>query len=144
MHRGEIVKEAIKASGIAVGVVADRVGLSRRTLYNKFKENSIPYSLILKIGEVIHHDFSEEFPHLGRKVKKEASAIAPLAAPVNLELSFDGKQEAPLLLADAAELTPREPATTRTVQECEAEMIVLQRKYIALLEKFNELLLKTS
>ncbi|TXK26210.1 hypothetical protein FVR03_22020 [Pontibacter qinzhouensis] len=143
MHRGEIVKEAIKKSGIAVGVVADRIGLSRRTLYNKFKETSIPYSLILKIGEVIHYDFSEDFPHLSRKLKKENAENLPLTAPINLELSFDGSP-APAQPETETPPPPREVAPTRSVQECEAELIVLQRKYIALLEKFNELLLKTS
>ncbi|WP_114784329.1 hypothetical protein [Botryobacter ruber] len=128
MHRGEIVKERIKNSGIAVGVVAEKLNLSRRTLYNKFKETTIPYSLILQIGDVIHHDFSQEFPHLAGKVKKELKQPAPVVT--NLQLPFDGEQP--------------EPAKNRTLQECEAELLNLQRKYIALLEKFNELLLRTS
>ncbi len=138
------MKEAIKTSGIAVGVVADRIGMSRRTLYNKFKESAMPYSLMLKIGEAIHHDFSQEFPHLGRKGKKEATAVLPATAPANLELWFDGKPEELPTPTGQAESQPQETAAARTVQECEAELIVLQRKYIALLEKFNDLLLKTS
>ncbi|MBC5992644.1 helix-turn-helix domain-containing protein [Pontibacter cellulosilyticus] len=128
-HRGEIIREAIKASGVAVGVVADKLGISRKTLYNKFKESSIPFSFILKLGEVIHHDFSQEFPHLSKSVKKEP-ALPQMPASTNLLLPFDG-----------------EPAGTpkpNNMKECEAELVALQRKYIALLEKFNELLLKTS
>ena len=129
VHRGEIIKDAIKASGVAIGAVADKLGVSRKTLYNKFKESSIPYSFILRLGEVIHHDFSEEFPHLGKNVKKE---VKPLQAPQNnnLLLPFDGE--------------PQEISKPGSMKECEAELLSLQRKYIALLEKFNELLLRTS
>ena len=129
LHRGEMMKEAIKASGVAVGVVAEKLGISRKTLYNKFKESSIPYSFILKLGEVIHHDFSQEFPHLGKTVKKEApKPQAP--APNSLLLPFDGE--------------PQEPYRPNNMRECEQELVKLQRKYIALLENFNELLIKTS
>ncbi|WP_242916955.1 hypothetical protein [Pontibacter liquoris] len=129
VHRGEIIRDAIKGSGVAIGVVADKLGVSRKTLYNKFKETSIPYSFILKLGEVIHHDFSQEFPHLSKNVKKEGTA--PQASQNNnLLLPFDGE--------------PQELHKPNSLKECEAELVSLQRKYIALLEKFNELLLKTS
>jgi len=128
-HRGEIIKDAIKSSGVAIGVVAEKLGVSRKTLYNKFKESSIPYSFILKLGEVIHHDFSQEFPHLSKTVKKE---VPKPAAPVttSLLLPFDGE--------------PQQIQKSNNLKDCEAELILLQGKYIALLEKFNELLLKTS
>ena len=125
MHRGEIIKEAIKTSGIAMGVVAEKMGISRKTLYNKFKEPAIPYSFILRLGEVIHYDFSKEFPHLNKSIKKETLP----QAPTNLQLSFDGE--------------PQEAPRQNTLKACETELLQLQRKYIALLEKFNELLLKT-
>ncbi|WP_439881863.1 hypothetical protein ACSX1A_01630 [Pontibacter sp. MBLB2868] len=129
VHRGETIREAIKASGVAIGVVAEKLGVSRKTLYNKFKESSIPYSFILRLGEVIHHDFSQEFPHLSKSVKKE-SPMPQAPSNTNLLLPFDGEPEA----------TPK----PGNLKECEAELVTLQRKYIALLEKFNELLLKTS
>lgn len=129
LHRGETIKEAIKASGVAVGVVAEKLGISRKTLYNKFKESSIPYSFILKLGEVIHHDFAQEFPHLSKTVKKEVPKPAAPASN-NLLLPFDSE--------------PQEPYKPNNMKECEQELVKLQRKYIALLENFNELLLKTS
>jgi len=128
-HRGETIKDAIKTSGVAVGVVAEKMGISRKTLYNKFKESSIPYSFILKLGEVIHHDFSQEFPHLSKTVKKEIPKPQPPVSN-NLLLPFDG--------------APQEPYKPNNMKECEQELVKLQRKYIALLENFNELLIKTS
>ncbi|PRY05696.1 regulatory Fis family protein [Pontibacter ummariensis] len=129
-HRGEIIRDAIKASGVAVGIVAEKLGISRKTLYNKFKESSIPYSFILKLGEVIHHDFSQEFPHLSKTVKKELPK-APSSSSSNLLLPFDGEPQE----------TAYRPNNTK---EYEQELVTLQRKYITLLEKFNDLLLKTA
>ena len=128
-HRGEVIKDAIKASGVAIGVVAEKLGVSRKTLYNKFKESSIPFSFILRLGEVIHHDFSQEFPHLSKSVKKEP-AMPQAPVNTNLFLPFDGE--------------PVAAPKPNNMKECEEELVTLQRKYIALLEKFNDLLLKTS
>jgi len=129
VHRGEVIRDAIKASGVAVGVVADKLGVSRKTLYNKFKETGIPYSFILRLGEVIHHDFSEEFPHLSKNINKDATLQQP-QNNASLLLPFD--------------VEPQEIPKPGNMEACEAELLNLQRKYIALLEKFNELLLKTS
>lgn len=128
-HRGEVIRDAIKASGVAIGVVAEKMNISRKTLYNKFKEPSIPYSFILKLGEVIHHDFAQEFPHLSKTVKKEAPKPQPQLS-TNLMLPFDGEPQEVVY----------KPGNLR---DCEQELVNLQRKYINLLEKFNELLLKT-
>lgn len=127
-HRGEVIRDAVKASGVAIGVVAEKMSISRKTLYNKFKESSIPYSFILKLGEVIHHDFSQDFPHLSKTVKKEAPKQQPQIS-TNLLLPFDSE--------------PQEIYKPNNLRECEQELVNLQRKYIGLLEKFNELLLKT-
>ncbi|GHA77941.1 hypothetical protein GCM10007389_34730 [Pontibacter akesuensis] len=127
-HRGEVIREAIKASGVAIGVVAEKMSISRKTLYNKFKESSIPFSFILKLGEVIHHDFAQDFPHLSKTAKKEAPKPQPQLS-TSLQLSFDGE--------------PQEAYKPNNLRECEQELVNLQRKYINLLEKFNDLLLKT-
>lgn len=127
-HRGEVIRDAIKASGVAIGVVAEKMNISRKTLYNKFKESSIPYSFILKLGEVIHHDFSQDFPHLSKTVKKESPKPQPQMS-TNLLLPFDSE--------------PQEVYKPNNLRDCEQELVNLQRKYINLLEKFNELLLKT-
>lgn len=129
VHRGEVIRDAIKASGVAIGVVAEKMGISRKTLYNKFKESSIPYSFILKLGEVIHHDFAQDFPHLSKTVKKEAPKAQPQMS-TNLLLPFDSE--------------PQETTYKYSnLRDCEQELVNLQHKYINLLEKFNELLLKT-
>ncbi|MCC9135425.1 helix-turn-helix domain-containing protein [Pontibacter silvestris] len=130
-HKGEVIREAIKSSGVAIGVVAEKLGVSRKTLYNKFKEANIPYSFILRLGEVIHYDFSQDFPNLSKNVKKDVNPQAQNTTG-NLLLPFDGGT------------TPQKENNPNALKESESELVTLQRKYITLLEKFNELLLKTA
>ena len=60
-HRGEIIKAAIYRSGIPITELAKRLGKSRRWMYLMFENNSVSLDIVLQIGKIIHHDFSEDF-----------------------------------------------------------------------------------
>jgi hypothetical protein len=64
VHRGEILKAAIKQSGIPVTRVAAGVGKSRRWVYMQFFNPEVAIDALLQIGKFIHHDFSKEIPEL--------------------------------------------------------------------------------
>ncbi len=59
-HRGEIIKEAIYKSGFPITELAKRIGKSRRWVYLLFENNNVSLDLVLKIGSIIHYDFSNE------------------------------------------------------------------------------------
>ncbi len=63
-HRGEIVKAAIYKSGYSITKLAERMGKSRRWMYLLFENSSVSLDVIIKIGEIIHHDFSNEISEL--------------------------------------------------------------------------------
>jgi hypothetical protein len=63
-HRGEIVEKAVRNSGISIKRLHDTLGLSRGTIYNKFDDAYLDFDFIVKVGEVIKHDFSVDFPEL--------------------------------------------------------------------------------
>ncbi len=63
-HKGEIIEKATRSSGYTLKEVAKRMKISRSTLYNRFKDIDINDDFILLLSKVIHHDFSNEFPHL--------------------------------------------------------------------------------
>jgi AraC-like DNA-binding protein len=63
-HRGEIVEIAVRKSPFSIKTLAQRLGLSRNTLYSRFKEHDLSYSFIVQIGDLIHHDFKVNFPEL--------------------------------------------------------------------------------
>ncbi len=63
-HKGEIIEKATRSSGYTLKEVAKRMKISRSTLYNRFRDIDINDDFILLLSKVIHHDFSNEFPHL--------------------------------------------------------------------------------
>ena len=78
-HKGEIIELATRNSGYSLKQVAKRLGVSRSTLYNRFQDIDLSDDFILKLSEVIHHDFSNDLPHLKTSDKysefKETPAI---------------------------------------------------------------------
>ncbi|CCM10151.1 Putative uncharacterized protein [Cardinium endosymbiont cEper1 of Encarsia pergandiella] len=67
-HKGEIVKKAIKKTGYQMKVVAERLGIVRNTLYTKLKQAELEDSFIIRVGNIIHYDFSDVFPEVYKRV----------------------------------------------------------------------------
>ncbi|TDG95380.1 hypothetical protein [Cardinium endosymbiont of Culicoides punctatus] len=63
-HRGEIIENVVRKSGISLSVLAAKMGLSRNTLYNRFRERNLSYDFILTLGAIIHYNFAVEFPEM--------------------------------------------------------------------------------
>jgi predicted transcriptional regulator len=59
-HRGEIIKEAVYKSGISITELAKRLGKSRRWMYLMFENSMVSLDVVLQIGKLIHHDFTDE------------------------------------------------------------------------------------
>ena len=64
VHKGEIIKAAIEKSGVKKTLLAAEMGISRGTLYNIFTQIDVDPATILKIGRIIHYDFSVSFSKL--------------------------------------------------------------------------------
>ena len=63
-HRGEILEAVVRKSGYSLKVLAQKLGISRNTIYNKFKAHDLSYEFIVRVGEVIHYDFTYEYPEI--------------------------------------------------------------------------------
>lgn len=59
-HKGEIVEKAVRESGHSITKLAEKMGKSRRWVYQIFDSANVPIDYIMEIGRIIHHDFSEE------------------------------------------------------------------------------------
>lgn len=64
IHRGEIVRKAVKNSGIKISELSRKLGKSRRFIYNMFDKELMPFPCIKKIGMIINYNFSNEIPEL--------------------------------------------------------------------------------
>ncbi|MCP3658983.1 MAG: hypothetical protein GY830_01150 [Bacteroidetes bacterium] len=63
-HMGRMVKEAIKKNGKTVTQVANELGVSRNTLYNKFKLPYLRSDFMIRLGHVLGYDFSKKLSYL--------------------------------------------------------------------------------
>ncbi|GAB2945276.1 hypothetical protein GCM10027048_07820 [Hymenobacter coalescens] len=117
-HQGEILQEAIKNSGISISRLVQELGITRPTIYRKFKETTLDYNFVKRVGEVIQHDFTNDFD-----------------TPVQSQLPFT----VPVVTQSAP---VRNNALQAVDQDPTRALLALQAKYIALLEAYNELLLK--
>jgi AcrR family transcriptional regulator len=122
LHQGEIVQEAIKNSGISITRIVEELGITRPTIYRKFKDDTLDTKFVRKIGEIIGHDFAQDF------TMPEQSSLPFVSSPSKSYVT--------------APVTPRVTTTQVADLDVSSQLLTLQTKYIALLEAYNELLLK--
>lgn len=63
-HRGQIIEKIIRRSGYSLTKLAEKLGITRNTLYNKFKKANLNYRFIIRVGNIIKYDFSYDFPEI--------------------------------------------------------------------------------
>jgi hypothetical protein len=80
MHRGQLVEKIVRNSGYSLTKLAERLGISRNTLYNRFGESRLGYRFIMEVGNIIYYDFTIDFP----EIKQDPDLLGdnPIPAPV--------------------------------------------------------------
>lgn len=121
-HQGEILQEAIKNSGISITKIVDELGITRPTIYRKFKDETLDGNFVNAIGKIIGHNFADDF------------TVAQQSA-----LPFTNSVTRTVL---TPAVTPRVSQAVHNDNDLNKQLLALQSKYIALLEAYNELLLK--
>jgi hypothetical protein len=121
-HQGEILQEAIKNSGISITRIVEELGITRPTIYRKFKDDTLDANFVKNIGHIIGHDFSQDFTII------QQSALPFVTQSVRPSVTNT--------------VTPRVTPPQKVDSDLTSQLLTLQTKYIALLEAYNELLLK--
>ena len=111
LHTGAIVERVVRRSGVSITELARRTHVNRRSVYNWFNQKRLKLDIICKIGCVLGHDFSIEFPN-----------FFPKDEFTQMKRLMETREEA----------------------ENTESVYFWMNKYIALLEKYNELLLRSS
>ncbi|MDO7877001.1 hypothetical protein Q5H93_19805 [Hymenobacter sp. ASUV-10] len=73
-HRGEIVAEAVRRSGMKLSRLHKVLGISRPTLYRRFEDPNLEFEFIKQVGRAIYYDFGQDF--------KELSTSGLVAEPI--------------------------------------------------------------
>ncbi|MFT6501954.1 MAG: putative transcriptional regulator [Crocinitomicaceae bacterium] len=85
-HKGEIIEKAVRESGHSITKLAQKMGKSRRWVYQIFDSAIVPIDYIMEIGKIIHHDFTDDIK--GIKLYAGGSTI-----PKFEDSSFSGKNK---------------------------------------------------
>jgi plasmid maintenance system antidote protein VapI len=81
-HRGEIIEQAVRNSGLAISKIAAKLGKSRRWMYLMFENPNVPYETVLEIGKILHHDFSDDLKLM------QTSMAEPIEQYGNRDLNY--------------------------------------------------------
>lgn len=65
LNAGQVIERIVRRDRMGISELSRKLKVSRRTIYNWFDQESLSFDVIYKIGTVIQHDFSEEFPEFG-------------------------------------------------------------------------------
>ncbi|MCC8408173.1 helix-turn-helix domain containing protein [Mucilaginibacter sp. UR6-1] len=117
VHHGQIIERVIRREGYSISEIARLTNVNRRSVYNWFNQQFLKSEIIYKIGISINHDFSVEFPHLFN--------------------SDDFKRQTPVNHTAQQYATQADQSTNQQNNES-----YWKDKYIALLEKYNDILIK--
>ena len=66
-HYGQIVELIIRKKGYSISELARLSYVNRRSVYNWFNQKYLKPEIIYRIGCILNHDFSQEFPELFTK-----------------------------------------------------------------------------
>jgi transcriptional regulator with XRE-family HTH domain len=61
---GKIVEYIVRKNGYSITELATKLSVNRRSIYNWFNQKDLRTDIIFKIGHIIRHDFSQQFPEL--------------------------------------------------------------------------------
>lgn len=76
VHRGEIVEQAVRKSGVPISTIAKRLGRSRRWMYLMFENPDVSIEIITRIGQIIYYDFHQDLPSLFPKFQNVSDQVA--------------------------------------------------------------------
>lgn len=78
VHIGKEIERVLAESGMSKKAFAEKVGRNRTRIGDVFSSQSIDTHVLLKIGDVLHHDF---FQYFRKKEYAEGGATSTVAEP---------------------------------------------------------------
>lgn len=111
-NRGSVAEQALIRSGLAKGLVAEKLHIDRRTLYNRLQRPDLEYDFIIRLYDVLRLDVTEDFPELGKYIENE----------------------------DVTEAIVEDKVSKAELDSCLDEVDKWKNKYIQLLEEYNQVL----
>ena len=61
-HHGKIIERIVRRANMSLSELSKLMGVNRRSMYNWFVLPKVKPEIIFRLGRVLQHDFSQEFP----------------------------------------------------------------------------------
>jgi AcrR family transcriptional regulator len=90
-HYGQTVEYIVRKNGYSITELAQGLGVNRRTIYNYFQSKYLKLHIIQKIGLLVRHDFSKEFPAMftSEQFKPQTNVVNNAVYSVNTDYNED-------------------------------------------------------
>ena len=75
IHRGEILKAAVKKNKLKITQVAKKSGISRGTFYNHIEDPNLPFDILERYGKILGYDFTADIPEMAKYSLEEPVEI---------------------------------------------------------------------
>ncbi|WP_164108749.1 MULTISPECIES: helix-turn-helix domain-containing protein [Sphingobacterium] len=62
IHVGNVLEQVLRMERIGISELSRKLKVSRRTIYNWFKQENLNLQILLEVGNIIGHDFTAELP----------------------------------------------------------------------------------
>jgi len=108
---GEILRQAVHQRAVNQKQLAQQLGISRSTLYEKYEADKLDLAFIERVGQFIRYDFSTHIPEL-----------APAAAP-----------------AVVAEPLPTYRTAPDSLEACQARLLLVHEQFAEKVRQYDEL-----
>lgn len=63
-HRGEYLNWLVRKKGIKISVLTKLADYDRSTFYNHIKDPNLPFTILMRYGHVLGHNFATSYPEL--------------------------------------------------------------------------------
>ena len=77
-HRGKILEKRVRKLDCQITALAKILDINKNTLYKRFAKKNLSYEFIFQVGEIIGHDFYEDFPELKDIPKLKNKTTSPV------------------------------------------------------------------
>ncbi len=63
-HKGEILEQLVRKIPYPIKLLSKNLGISRTTLYNRFKSSQLDYDFLLQVSKILHLDLQDKVSQL--------------------------------------------------------------------------------
>lgn len=71
IHRGQLLANVVKDSGLNKTALARKAGYSRSSYYKHIEDPDLGYHILFAYGKALKHDFTEDLPEMPKYLMEE-------------------------------------------------------------------------